>query len=133
MKDTVKPLGALIDELNKIREAKRVLEEKVKEQEDAYKELEERLMARLEAEGTDKATGKTATASVSTSVSFSIKDDTKFFAWMSRTKNYHLMQRRISDPAAREVMEMKRSEIPGLEAFSKKRLNLRALKPSVKP
>lgn len=133
MKDTVKPLGTLIDELNKIREAKRVLEEKVKEQEDAYKELEERLMARLEAEGTDKATGKTATASVSTSVSFSIKDDTKFFAWMSRTKNYHLMQRRISDPAAREVMEMKRSEIPGLEAFSKKRLNLRALKPSVKP
>jgi hypothetical protein len=133
MKDTVKPLGSLIDELNKIREAKRVLEEKVKEQEDAYKELEERLMARLEAEGTDKATGKTATASVSTSVSFSIKDDTKFFAWMSRTKNYHLMQRRISDPAAREVMEMKRSEIPGLEAFSKKRLNLRALKPSVKP
>lgn len=133
MKDTVKPLGTLIDELNKIREAKRALEEKVKEQEDAYKELEERLMARLEAEGTDKATGKTATASVSTSVSFSIKDDTKFFAWMSRTKNYHLMQRRISDPAAREVMEMKRSEIPGLEAFSKKRLNLRALKPSVKP
>lgn len=133
MKDTVNPLGSLIDELNKIREAKRVLEEKVKEQEDAYKELEERLMARLEAEGTDKATGKTATASVSTSVSFSIKDDTKFFAWMSRTKNYHLMQRRISDPAAREVMEMKRSEIPGLEAFSKKRLNLRALKPSVKP
>lgn len=132
MKDTVKPLGALIDELNKIRETKRALEEKVKEQEDAYKELEERLMARLEAEGTDKATGKTATASVSTSVSFSIKDDTKFFAWMSRTKNYHLMQRRISDPAAREVMEMKRSEIPGLEAFSKKRLNLRALKPSVK-
>ena len=127
MKADVKPLGTLIDDLNAIRETKRGLEEKVKEQESRYKELEEALMGRLEAEGMDKASGKKATISISTNTSFNIKDDTKFFAWMARTKNFQLMQRRISDPAAREVLEMKRGEIPGLEAFSKKRLNLRAL------
>ncbi len=127
MKDTVKPLGNLIDQLNTIRETKRKLQEKIDEQDAAYKALEEQLMGRLDAEGMDKATGKTATISVSSSTSFSIKDDSKFFAWMARTKNFQLMQRRISDPAAREVLEMKRGEIPGLEAFTKKRLNLRAL------
>ncbi len=127
MKDTVKPLGNLIDQLNTIRETKRKLQEKIDEQDAAYKALEEQLMGRLDAEGMDKATGKTATISVSSSTSFSIKDDDKFFAWMARTKNFQLMQRRISDPAAREVLEMKRGEIPGLEAFTKKRLNLRAL------
>ena len=129
MKTDTATLGSLIDKLNKIRETKRGLEEKIKEQEAAYKELEEQLMGRLEAEGMDKATGKTATISVSSSISFSIKpeDDAKFFAWMARTKNFQIMQRRISDPAAREILSLKRGEIPGLESFTKKRLNLRSL------
>ena len=129
MKTDTKPLGTLIDELNKIREKKRALEEQVKVQEAAYKELEEILLGRLAAEGMDKATGKTATISVSTSTSFSINpvDDAKFFAWMARTKNFQIMQRRISDPAAREILELKKGAIPGLDSFPKTRLNLRAL------
>lgn len=132
MKTDTATLGSLIDKLNKIRDDKRAIQEKLDAKDAEYKELEEVLLGRLAAEGMDKATGKTATISVSSSISFSIKpeEDAKFFAWMARTKNFQIMQRRISDPAAREILELKRGEIPGLESFTKKRLNLRSIKAS---
>lgn len=123
-----KALGTLIDDLNGIREKRRLIAEQEKVLEAEYKELEENLLARLDAEGMDKATGKTATISVSTNVVANIVDWDKACAYIKRTNNFQLLQRRISDPAFRELMELKGlKELPGLEAFSKKRLNLRAL------
>ena len=127
MKTDTASLGSLIDKLNALREKRRVIAEQDKILEGDYKALEEVLLGRLDAEGMAKATGKTATISVTTNVVANIVDFDKVCAYVSRTKNWQLFQRRISDPAFRELLEMKGKEIPGLEAFSKKRLNLRAL------
>jgi hypothetical protein len=117
-------IGSRIDSLNELREQKRALEEQINE--GSYHELEEALMEDLKTQGMDKATGKKATVSISSITVGNLVDDKAFFAYVKKTGYFHLMQRRLSDPAIRELLESKGS-IPGVEPFVKKRLNLRAL------
>lgn len=119
-------IGSRIDSLSQLREDKRALEEKIKIIEESYRELEEALMEDLKKQGMDKATGKKATVSISSTVVGNLVDDEKFYAYVKRTGYFHLLQRRLSDPAIRELLESKGS-IPGVEPFVKKRLNLRTL------
>jgi hypothetical protein len=119
-------IGSRIDSLNELREQKRALEEQIKVIEGSYHELEEALMEDLKTQGMDKATGKKATVSISSITVGNLVDDKAFFAYVKKTGYFHLMQRRLSDPAIRELLESKGS-IPGVEPFVKKRLNLRAL------
>ena len=82
--------------------------------------------ATSEAEGTDKGAGKLASASISSVVVGNLDDADKFFAYVKKTGYFHLMQRRLSDPAIRELLASKGS-IPGVTPFTKVRLNLRVL------
>lgn len=127
MKTNDIPLGTLIDSLNEIRESRRDLAARDKELETTYKEIEEQIKVRLEAEGMDKATGKKATASIGHVTVATIKDWDALCKYVKKTGYFHLFQRRISDPAFREILELKGGEVPGLEAFDKKNLNLRSL------
>jgi hypothetical protein len=119
-------IGSTIDKLNDLREVKRKLEAQVGEVEAEYKTLEALLIAKFEAEGTDKGTGRNASASISRSVVGNLTDDTKFFAYVKKTGYFHLLQRRLSAPAVRELFD-KGVKIPGCEPFEQKRLNLRTL------
>ncbi len=121
----IKGIGPAIDDLFKLREKKRELESEIKKIEDEYAEIEEALLAKLKVEGTDKGAGKFASASVSTTVVGSLADADKFFAYVKKTGYFHLLQRRLSDPAIRELLASKGS-IPGVTTFDKVRLNLRA-------
>jgi len=125
---TVHPLaiGPTIDKLSDLREAKRKLEAQVGEIEVEYKELEERLMAKFEAEGTDKGAGRHASASISRSVVGNVTDWDKFNAYVKKTGFFHLFQKRLSDAAVRELFEQGK-KIPGCEPFTKARLNLRVI------
>lgn len=119
------PIGVMIDEMHLLREKKRKLAEQVTELEQQYTVLETDLMARMEAEQTDKGAGKLASASISTGVVADVEDWGKLEAFVKRTGHFQLFQRRISDPAFRELMESKGS-VPGIKPFTKKRLNLRS-------
>jgi hypothetical protein len=118
-------IGPTIDKMNELRERKRVLEADVKKIQAEYDELEEKLFAKLDAEGTRTGAGKTATCSISESVVGNLTDDAKFFAYVKKTGYFHLLQRRLSAPAVRELFE-KGVKIPGCEPFTERRLNLRA-------
>jgi hypothetical protein len=118
-------IGPTIDKLNALREKKRELETQVADIEAEYKTLEELLMEKLEAEGSDKGAGKTASASISRSVVGNVTDWEKFNAFVKKTGFFHLFQRRLSDAAVRELFEQGK-KIPGCEPFTKKRLNLRS-------
>ena len=74
----------------------------------------------------ERLTGKAASVSISTSTVANVEDWDAFLAWIYKTKNGHLLQRRVSDPAWREMVEIK-GVVPGTQPFTKKRLNLRAL------
>lgn len=117
-------IGGLTDKLIDLREQKRVHEAEITKLEALYKEAEETLMAKLEAEGSDKGSGKKGTVSVTSSTVANVVDWDALNAWIAKTKNFQLYQRRVSDPAFREMLESK-GVVPGIDPFTKKRLNVR--------
>lgn len=122
----VPTMGALIDAIWATREEKRRLEAQVKETEAHTAELQEQLMARMEAEGTDKAQGSKASVSISSNVVANVEDWDQFWAYVIKKKYTHLLQRRVSDPAYRELLEAGQ-KVPGVEPFTKRTLNVRSL------
>lgn len=96
-------VGSLIDKLDDLREKKRKADLVVKELEAQYSELDTVLMQRLQAEGMQKASGKKATYSLGEEVVATVVDWD--IAWKTIAKQPQLMQRRISNPAFRELLE----------------------------
>lgn len=118
--------GAMIDKMWELREKKRALEASIKDLDGQIADVESQLMEDMEANGVDKMTGKAASVSISSTVVANVEDWDKFLAFIYKTKSGHLLQRRVSDPAWREMSEIK-GVVPGTQPFTKKRLNLRAL------
>lgn len=118
-------VGATIDVLWGYREQKRKLEADVKEIEGKIKEIEDQLMERLGAEGLEKATGTKASVSITSSQTADVQDWDAFYPYIAKNKFWHLLQRRVSDPAVRELWEQGK-KVPGVVPFTKKRINLRS-------
>ena len=119
-------LGSSIDDLFKLRERKRLAEETVKAIEVEINAAQEILMERLDKEKLDKATGALASVSISTAITANVEDWDTFNAWVKKTGHFHLYQKRISDAAYREVIDSGK-KVPGVQPFSKRRLNLRVI------
>lgn len=119
-------LGAVIDQLWAAREEKRKLEVQVKEIEHRILEIETQLMERMGAEGMDKATGKKASISITSSTVADVKDWDLLWPFIAKNKYWHLIQKRVSDPGIRELWESGK-KVPGVLPFTKKRLNLRTV------
>lgn len=118
-------IGGMTDDLVKLRDRKRELQDQIDAIEQEYKALEEQLIQKLDSEGTDKGAGKLGTCSVTSSVVANVVDWDALNAYIKKTGYFHLYQRRVSDPAARELFESK-GKIPGVEPFTKRKLNLRS-------
>ena len=120
-------IGSLIDKLEAVRKKKRVLAEQDKILSAQYAELEATLLQRLDADGTQKASSKKATVSISEVVVANVDWD---LAWPLIAKNPQLVQRRASDPAFRELFEQKGEKFMakyGMTPFVKRKLNLRSI------
>lgn len=122
----MKTVGDKIDRLAQLRDEKRALEEQVKAKDEEITDLEEKLMAQMDKENITKSTGQHATVSISSSVRPTITDWDAFYAYISKNKFFHLLERRPSAAACRELFETKGS-IPGAVPYTQRRLNLRSL------
>lgn len=118
--------GALIDEYWAVREEKRRLEADIKEAETRIEAIEKALMEKMDKEGIDKATGRKATASITTNVVADVQDWDALWPYIAKNKLWHLVQKRVSDPAYRELLELGK-KVPGVAPFAKRKLNLRSL------
>jgi hypothetical protein len=125
---TKKPItvGKQIDDLWTLREKKRLLEADIKKLEESIKEHETRLFESFDAQGLKSGKGTLASISISESVEFNLENDEEFFKYVKKNNAFHLLQRRISSPAAREIFEQK-GMVPGLAPFPKRRLNIRSI------
>lgn len=131
----VKTIGALIDQLHAVREKRRALAEQDKLLSKEVEELTQGIIHRLNAEGTDKASSKKATASISYVEVADVRDWDKLWAFIHKNKFNHLLQRRVSDPAWRELVQLSQSDKKlakqladaGVETFVKVNLNLRSI------
>lgn len=121
-----KTVGGMVDHLDALRESKRALEEEIKKIEAEYAGTEETLTKAMDEQGLAKASGKRATVSFTSNVVAQVEDWETFIGWVIETKNGQLVQRRVSDPAYRELRELGQV-VPGATDFVKKRLNLRSI------
>lgn len=119
-------IGQRIDSMQQLRKQKRALDAQVKIIEQKFAAEEAELIKQMEAEGVDKSTGKLASAGISTNIVATIVDWDALCAFVKKKGYFHLFQRRVSDPAARELFE-KDGKVPGLEPFEKKKLTLTTL------
>lgn len=125
---TKKPptIGALIDQAWELREKKRALDAQIKIIETEAAALESTVMERLQEEGLDSAKGTRASISLSTSTVANVEDWDALFAFIKKGNHFHLLQRRVSDPAFREFLEQGRV-VPGAQPFTKTKALLRTL------
>lgn len=117
--------GTTVDKLVGLRNKKRDLEASVKSLEGQIEELQSQLLEEMETAGVDKFSGKLGTVSISTNVVANVEDWDALYPYIAKNKLWHLLQRRVSDPAYRELLDAGK-KVPGVQPFSKKRLNLRA-------
>lgn len=119
-------LGSAIDQAHALREEKRAAAAVVKEIEERIAAHDEVLFARLDEAETSKGEGKKASVSISTAIVANVTDWEALWPWIAKTKNFHVVQKRLSDPAVRELWDLKKT-LPGVQPFSKRTLNLRSL------
>lgn len=119
-------IGGAIDNMWALREQKRLAEIGVKEIEAKIAEAEEDIMGRLESQGLDSAKGKEASVSVTSATVANVEDWPAFHAYIGKNKYFHLLQKRVSDPAYRELLDMGK-KVPGVSPFNKKKLTLRSI------
>lgn len=118
-------VGSLIDQLSEIRDKRRDIAAQDKALSGEYQTLEAQLLELMDAEGVTKSTGRKATASVSESQNFNVGDWDAFMAFVAKKKYFHLVQRRVSTPAVRELWA--KAPVAGLEIYTKREVGLRNL------
>lgn len=118
------PLGGLVDKMFQLREKKREIEAAAKDLSGQIETLESEIMEAMKAQGVDKMSGSLASVSISSTTVARVTDWDAFWAYIHKMKYGHLLQRRVSDPAYRELLESGK-KVPGTEPFTNLRLNLR--------
>lgn len=125
-----KSVERLAEELADLRKEMRDLEKQKTALGKKAEEIEKELIAELDAMGTDMSRFPDAgiTVSISEQVVPQVVDWDKLERWIYRNHALYLLQRRPSVTAFRELMEARKRPIPGLEAFTKRKININTSK-----
>lgn len=118
-------IGDLIDELGDLNAEITAQNKKVKDLNATKKELSEKLMAAMGEQGLSKSGGKKFTASINDEEVAQVTDWDKFHAYIGRNKAYHLLQKRVSGPAMRELWQMRTRPVPGVDKVTLPKLSFR--------
>lgn len=119
-------LGSVTDKMWALREEKRAADALVKGIETKIKDLEVTLFELLDAQDTRKAEGKKASVSIGESIVGTVDDWEATWAYIAKNKFFHLVQKRLSDPALRELWALGKV-VPGVQPFTKRTLSVRSL------
>lgn len=119
-------LSKSIDKVFRLRKKKSELEAAVKDVAGQIADLDQEILNAMDASGMEKVTTKLGTCSRSTSTVAQVEDWDKFLNYIYKNKYGHLLQRRVSDPAWRELTE-RGTKVPGTAPFIKKSLGYRAV------
>ncbi len=120
-------LGAQIDKIFEMKFELKKLQEAADQQDTLVKEEEEILAEMMKEQGVDKSSGKRGSVGVGESKLASVKDWDAFWAYIFKTKQTHLLEKRPSQAAVRELFELNKP-VPGVEQFTKRKLTFTSTK-----
>lgn len=118
-----KTLGECADLAYKLKEEKAELNRQIKDIEERESELREHFIAQVAKSNAAGVTGKLANVKVVTKTKPTAEDWDKFYAFVKKKGWFHLMQRRLSEPAIAELWESG-IEVPGIGRFDAKTLSI---------
>jgi hypothetical protein len=123
---TTQTLGALLTKLHKARTKQAAADAKAKEAKEEVDAAKIEVIEALKAAGTEKAADKHLAVTLKQTVVPNVKDWDAFYAFIKKNNYFHLLHRRVSDPAWRELNEKK--PVPGTEPFTKIDLGITTVK-----
>lgn len=112
-----KTLGGCADRLYKLRAESAALKKKLEAVQDETQVIKTYLIDHLPKSEADGITGRFANATVHKKVVGQVKDWPKFYKHVLKTKDFSLMQKRLSDAAFKEHHE-EGLKIPGVKPFT---------------
>jgi len=119
-------IGSKIDRMFDLRAEIAADQAKVDKKKERLSAMKLDIIEDLQKSGLDSGRGKLASASLTTAERASVKDWDKFYSWIYKNKAAHMLFRRVSDPAYREILKGRHGRaIPGVESFEDVTLNLR--------
>lgn len=118
-------VGAMMDRLFQIRNEKRGLEEQIKALNQEWESLEGALLMAMDEQGSTRVANHQGTAILSETIVPQVDDWESFIGWAKDNDALHMVQRRVSSPAYRELVESGQV-VPGLTPYNKRTVNLRA-------
>lgn len=116
-------LGTLVDQMGRLRDQKRAAEAKAKEISQKLNAKEQELHQAMKDEGVNEAAGNLFKVKRNKKTHASVVDWNKLYAYISRTKSWDLLQRRVSDKAFVDRYEAGK-KVAGVEPFTKYSLSL---------
>lgn len=119
-------IGAQIDRLFKMREKIAADQKKVDEQKKKLKAFKEQLIETFKKQNIESSRGDLATVTLKKEVVPNPVDWDDFYQWMYEEHAGHMLYKRVSASAYREMLELRGGEeIPGLESFETEDLSIR--------
>ena len=112
-----KTLGGCADRLYKLRDEKKVAQAKVDAIDEEFKAIKAHLIEKLPKNNAEGVTGRFANAQIKKKNIPQVQDWEKFYAFVRRTKDFSLLQRRVSEGAVKERWESGK-KVPGVEPFN---------------
>lgn len=127
-----RPIGLLVDELEALREKRRVLKAAfdVKEEplKTSFDELEKLIIARMLKDHSEGSRGRKASANLSRTMLYSVADRAALEAWTKKTGNFQVFTNHLSSASITELLtltpRLRTTGIPGTKSFEKIGLKL---------
>jgi hypothetical protein len=118
--------GAMIDHLFELRERYRALGKEQAEVKEQMDDIEFALLGALDSVGLQMGRGGRASATVTEQIVPTVVDWDAVEQYVYENEALYLLQRRVSPPAWRELVEAGES-VPGTEPYTKRGISLRKI------
>lgn len=119
-------LGDMIEALAELRDRKRDLSEQFKEIDRQYRELEARILDRLDQENAQFSGSSRHRATVSEVTVPSVTDWDAFYEYVKNNDALYLFEKRVASAPWRELVESG-EQVPGTEPYTRRSISLRKI------
>ena len=125
MEEQKQTMDELLTELTEVRTNLKGLQEKERGFKSRKMELEAKIVSTLKQQGIDRVGNDGCTVSIKEEIVPTVQDWDKVYKYLIQTKQFELIQKRMSATAFRELLQMGMN-VPGVKATELTRVNFRS-------